>query len=49
MKTKRYFNNKRKHYFALGGGTNLSNIGLGSGGAGGGYFAPGGGGGPVAG
>lgn len=35
MKTKRYFNNKRKHYFALGGGTNLSNIALGSGGAGG--------------
>ena len=35
MKTKRYFNNKRKHYFALGGGTNLSNIVLGSGGAGG--------------
>lgn len=35
MKTKRYFNNKRKHYFALGGGTNLSNITLGSGGAGG--------------
>ena len=35
MKTKRYFNNKKKHYFALGGGTNLSNIVLGSGGAGG--------------
>lgn len=35
MKTKRYFNNKRKRYFALGGGTNLSNIALGSGGAGG--------------
>lgn len=35
MKTKRYFNNKRKHYFALGGGTDLSNIALGSGGAGG--------------
>ena len=35
MKNKRYFNNKKKHYFALGGGTNLSNIALGSGGAGG--------------
>lgn len=35
MKTKRYFNNKRKHYFSLGGGTDLSNIALGSGGAGG--------------
>lgn len=34
MKTKRYFNNKRKHYFALGGGTDLSNIALGSGGVG---------------
>lgn len=35
MKTKRYFNNKRKRYFALGGGTDLSNIALGSGGVGG--------------
>ena len=35
MKTKRYLNNKKKHYFALGGGTDLSNIALGSGGAGG--------------
>lgn len=35
MKNKRYFNHKRKHYFALGGGTDLSNIALGSGGAGG--------------
>lgn len=36
MKNKRYFNHKRKHYFALGGGTDLSNIALGSGGAAGG-------------
>ena len=35
MKNKRYFNHKRKHYFALGGGTDLSNIALGSDGAGG--------------
>lgn len=34
MKNKRYFNHKRKHYFALGGGTDLSNIALGSGGVG---------------
>ena len=35
MKNKRYFNHKRKHYFALGGGTDLSNIALGSDGVGG--------------
>ena len=35
MKNKRYFNNKKKHYFALGGTTDLNNIILGSGGVGG--------------